>query len=144
MRPPFPSSCGRVRGSLKSRRLRSAPVYQGFPAHGDRSPDGCDRAIPRGLQLQRSLAPTPPTLLSTDPRFRRAISARHSSDLESRVRLFDDLFLDIPELVLAEEHFLADEKRRRAETSARHRVGGVVDQLLFDVVLLGAGNQAVE
>src|SRR3984893_3435237 len=69
MRPPFPSSCGRVRGSLKSRRLRSAPVYQGFPEHGDRSPDGCDRASQRGLQLQRSLAPIPPTLLSTDPRF---------------------------------------------------------------------------
>src|SRR6202790_5844035 len=79
------------------------------------------------------------------PAFRCAISARHSSDLESgRVRLFDDRFLDIAELVLAEEHLLANEKRRRAETSARHRVGGVVDQLLLDVVLLGAGNQAVD
>src|SRR6266576_4966954 len=59
-------------------------------------------------------------------------------------RLLDDRFFYITQLILAKEHFLTDEECRRAKGPAIDRVGSVFDQLFLDVVLLGAGNQAVD
>src|SRR5262245_12432308 len=58
--------------------------------------------------------------------------------------LRQDLFLDVAQLVLAEEHLLADEKRRRTENATTDRVGGEVNQPLLDVVLLSPRDQAVD
>src|ERR1700686_3688920 len=59
-------------------------------------------------------------------------------------RLLDDRFLYIAQLILAKEHFLTDEKCRRAKGPAIDRIRGVFDQLFLDVVLLRAGNEPVD
>src|SRR5438046_6302433 len=59
-------------------------------------------------------------------------------------RLLDDRFFYITQLILAKEHFLADEEGRRAKGPAIDRVGGVFDQHFLDVVLLRAGNEPVD
>ncbi len=58
--------------------------------------------------------------------------------------LLDDRFLDVTELILAEEHFLADEEGRRAKGAAVDRIGRQIDQPFLDVVLLRARNQPVD
>src|SRR5258705_1244282 len=49
--------------------------------------------------------------------------------------------LDLAQLLLAEKHFLADEKGRRAERAALDRGLGVLDQLRLDVGFLRARKQ---
>src|SRR5580658_1068298 len=61
-----------------------------------------------------------------------------------RSELLDNLFFYIAQLVLSEEHLTADKECRRAEGAAVDRIGGVLDQLFLDVVLLGTGNQPVD
>ena len=58
--------------------------------------------------------------------------------------LFDDGFLDVAELVLAEEHFRSDEEGGRAKGAAVDRVGRQIDQPFLDVVLLRPRDQALE
>src|SRR5215216_3578107 len=50
-------------------------------------------------------------------------------------------FLDFAQLLLAEEHLLADEKCRRTERAALDRGLGGFDQLGLDVGILRAGKQ---
>src|SRR5260221_1106402 len=66
------------------------------------------------------------------------------SALRRRAALLDDRFLDLTQPVLAEKHLVADEEGRRAKRATRHRPAGVVDQPLLDVVLPGAGDQAID
>ena len=61
-----------------------------------------------------------------------------------RSGLFDNRFLDIAQLVLAEEHFLADKERRRAERSPCNCVIGILNQLFLDIILLRTDDQAVD
>src|SRR5438477_7417419 len=49
--------------------------------------------------------------------------------------------LDLAQLLLAEEHLVADEEGRRAERAARDRGLGVLDQLGLDVGILRAREQ---
>src|ERR1700722_2795450 len=70
---------------------------------------------------------------------------RSSGDLRAaRADLLDDRVLDVAELILAEKHLLAHKKRRRAKRPALDRIGGVFNQLLLDIVLLGARDQPVD
>src|SRR6516165_12020657 len=57
--------------------------------------------------------------------------------------LRDDLLLDLTQAILAKEDLVTDVKGRRTERAARHRVAGVLNQLLFYVVLLRAGDDAI-
>src|ERR1700744_1131420 len=59
-------------------------------------------------------------------------------------QLRDDLFLDAVQTILAEEDLITDEEGRRTEGATRHRIAGVLDQLLLDVVLLRAGDQTID
>src|ERR1700680_540005 len=61
-----------------------------------------------------------------------------------RAQLFDNGFLDVAKLVLAEEHFTPDKKGRRAEGAALDGVRGVFDQSFLDVILARTGDQAVD
>jgi hypothetical protein len=58
--------------------------------------------------------------------------------------LFDDRFLDVAELILAEEHLLSNKERRRAECSPADSIGRQIDQPLLDVILLHAHNQSID
>src|SRR6266851_8293119 len=58
--------------------------------------------------------------------------------------LFDDRFFDIAELILAEEHFVADEERGRTKCTAVDGVGCQLDQPFLDVILLRARNQSFD
>src|SRR5258708_915311 len=73
--------------------------------------------------------------------FLRAGSRRLSP---RRSELLNDLFLDLAQSILAEEHLVADEEGRRAELAARDRTARVVDQLLLDVILLCPRDQTVD
>src|SRR6516164_749951 len=66
----------------------------------------------------------------------RRLALRH-------LQLRHDFFLDVAQAVLAEKDFVADKEGRRTEGAACHRLAGVLDQLLLDVVQLRARNQAV-
>src|SRR5215831_13652206 len=57
--------------------------------------------------------------------------------------LFHNRFFDVAELVLAEEHFLADKERRRAEGAAVDRISCQLEQFLFHIVLLCPRHQPV-
>src|ERR1700745_53960 len=61
-----------------------------------------------------------------------------------RGRLRYDFVFDVAQAVLAEIDFVTDEEGWRAERAARDRSVGVFDQLLLDVVLLGAGGDAID
>src|SRR5712671_5132038 len=50
-------------------------------------------------------------------------------------------FLDVADLIFAEEHFLSDEEGRRTKCPAVDRVGRQIDQPLLDVILLRARDQ---
>src|SRR5215467_2313570 len=60
------------------------------------------------------------------------------------IQLRDDLFLHVAQTVLAKEDLVADEEGRRTKGAASHRVAGVLDQLLLDVLLLCARNETVD
>src|SRR5437764_2731345 len=51
--------------------------------------------------------------------------------------------LDLAQLLLAEEHLVADEQGRRAERAARDRLLGALEQSALDFRLLGAGDHTL-
>src|SRR3954447_13295197 len=86
---------------------------------------------------------TPP-VATPYPR-RLALDPMRSGGLALRLgQLRYDFVFDVAQAVLAEIDFVADEEGWRAERAARYRVAGVLDQLLLDVVLLGAGDDAID
>src|SRR2546421_3035403 len=98
----------------------------------------CERSA-RPSCLIRPLVPAVPAI------FPCGAQSRPLGDLgPDGCRLLDDRFFYITQLILAKEHFLTDEECRRAKGPAIDRVGSVFDQLFLDVVLLRAGNQAVD
>src|SRR5262249_18849601 len=84
----------------------------------------------------------------SDCRFFRPLACRAANALcrlaLRAVQLRDDLFFDAVETVLGEEDLLADEEGRRAEGAATHRITGVLDQPLLDVVLLRPRDETVD
>src|SRR3954469_18377948 len=81
--------------------------------------------------------------LSSDAHSRDPL-ARNDGELSGFCKLadlFDDRFLDVAKLILAEKHFLPDKEGRRTECAAVDRVGGQVDQPLLDVILLRPRHQ---
>src|SRR5262245_37504978 len=114
----------------------------------------CKDVLPLCQVLKRS---RPPSLRSDQPvsalALRSLIRCRSrgpdpeagSSGFALRVgQLRNDFFLDVAQAVLSKIDLTTNEERGRTKGAACHRGIGVLDQLLLDVVLLGAGRDAID
>src|SRR4029077_17019091 len=78
------------------------------------------------------------------PGFDLVAKARSGRLAARPAQLHDYFLLDIAQTVLSEIDLVSDEECWGTERAARHRIAGVPDQLLLDVVLLGTRDDTID